>query len=264
MKKINILSAFIIFLLSFQLHAQNDCNKWALGVDFDVMLPRTDIKTTGYGINYGVNFDIFYLGHNGSTVSFQPGMRFRGGMSRIQSRDVILEQPLNATGTTRIYNTDVDLKFVARFLFFQNNNVRPYFELTAGYRASGTTQDVEANEEAFGFVESSERLTNKFSPSVGFGTGVLIGLSDRLDLNIRASFDKTDQMNYVDIRDRTSIVEYETKDAYTANFAIGILGRIGCYSDDNQDYERRNRNSGYEKKGTPVKIKTQKQTQDQG
>ena len=224
--------AAIIFVLVTQfgcLFGQSNCDKWAFGADFDVLNPIKNLRNNGFGINYGVNFDAFYLGFDKNEFGFRPGLRIRGGVTESNSRDEFFEDPINQIGVRGIYNSDFDFKLLGRIVWNRFYRFQPYVEADMGIRLTGGNEQIQtiAEDEADA-LDYSENITKGISGSYGFGTGFLFRLTDRLDLNLRTNFDLTNLIKHVDFNTDFPFEVTQTTNAVNQRFAIGMHVHIGC------------------------------------
>ncbi len=234
------LKSTIIILLVFctqigYMFGQNNCDKWAFAADFDMLNPVKNLKLNGYNLNYGVNFDLFYLGFERNKIGFHPGVRLRGGATGMNSRSEFIGEPINQDGTRGIYNSAFDGKFVGRIIFNHFYKFRPYLEADMGVRFAGANEQIET----FGVDEEdsldySEFITKGVSGTYGFGCGILIRLTDRVDLNLRSNFDLTNTIKHVDFNTAFPFEETRTNDSFNQRFAIGFYIHIGCEPEERE------------------------------
>ena len=222
------------------LFGQSNCEKWAVGADFDIINPTENLQANGFGLNYGLNIDAFYLGFERHKIGFQPGFRIRGGGSGMNSRSEFIGDPINQDGTRGVYNSAFDGKFVGRIVFNYFYIFRPYLEADMGVRFAGANEEIET----FGVDEEdsldySEFITKGISGSYGFGAGLLIRLTDRLDFTLRSNFDRTTQMKHVDLNTAFPFDLTRTNNAINQRFALGMYIRIGC---DPEERATKNKN----------------------
>lgn len=231
--------AFLFFINS--IFGQNNCDKWAFGVDFDLLNPIENLQSNGFGINFGVNFDVFYLGFERNKIGIHPGFRIRGGSSGMNSRSEFIGDPINQEGTRGVYNSAFDAKIVGRFVLNHFHQIRPYFEADMGVRFAGANEEIET----FGIDEEdsldySEFITKGISGTYGFGLGLLVRLTDRVDLNLRSNLDVTNHIKHVDLNTIFPFDETSSSNTNNQRFAIGVYIHIGC-EPENRSTKTKNR-----------------------
>ncbi len=211
--------------------SQTSCDQWAFGADFDMMNPIKELKTNGYGMNFGVNFDAFYLGFKRKLIGFHPGFRIRGGTTAMNSRDEFIGEPINQDVVRGIYNAAFDAKIIGRFILNNAYRCQPYMEADMGIRLAGGYEDVETSEfevREEDRLDYTEYITKGISGSYGFGAGLLIRLTDRMDLNLRSNFDFTNLIKHVDFNTVFPFAETRTTSSINQRFAIGLFIHVGC------------------------------------
>lgn len=249
----NLLVISMLFLLPQLLLSQDCCDKWSFGADFNLAVPLQDLKTNGFGNNYGASFDLIYHGGQFSGIRFQPGFRLNGGVSSGNSENFTIDLPGNPIGESTISNTMGDFKILGRIVTDQNKRFKAYMEGFIGIRISGSQRRIQLVENSYG-DSSFDRLNTRVSEVIGIGGGILIGLSDIVDLNLRAGVEHSSVMGHYDVvSDPYPLEAVRTNKAINASFGLGVLIRINDCDDDDDQGRRRDYDSDSRIDYTPKK-----------
>lgn len=246
---------FLFFFFSLSVVTAQECNKWGLGANFDMLLPTELLKDNGHGTSYGANFDIFYLGYlnDGYGVDFMPGFRIKGGATPVTyARDVILEIPVDAPGVAEVYNSYADFKFVPRVVLNSRQKAKVYFEGHLGVRFSSVFERISLVDSDPRFGDETNRIDSEISRVTGASAGILIPVSSRVDIDVRYSREWTKEMRHLNIGASSFSTPIGSNDARNVSLAVGVFVRLGC---NNRDDQQSGKKDIYKRRTIPVKEK---------
>ncbi len=261
MKTLTITIAIVVFSMT-NMFSQN-CSDWAMGLDFLLFQPKEEIQTQGFGMNYGANFDFFYVGKQ-NKFRVLPGIRLNGGISKGILRTFDVFETGDEVGEIRTRNTHFDAKAVLRADLNVISNFRTYIEGFGGFRFSGTREEAEISSfgDQVGEVDDMRYTGRRTSGVYGMALGLLYDITDQVALNLKGGVEYSD-VQYVDVNSNNFNSFYRTDDAKNYFFTIGVFIKLDHCENDNVSNKRpiktrkpRARTKKVPNTGAPTVVKT--------
>jgi len=230
MKK-TILLIFLMSGIYSSTFSQSFFDKLGAGINFDIKSPYGQLRDNGLTNFYGLSIEAFYVGCTDKKWRFTPGYRIGAGITEsIWGDNILLSEPEGAEATRRLFNTYFGVELVGRLIYENDNRIRPYAELYAGFRGVNAHETFSLTEPVEGYSNNTENVFSNASNIVGIGIGVLVQLSDVIDLNVKIASEYSGQVYHSNLNgdEFYSTQRIESNNSYNHNFSIGIFFRPKC------------------------------------
>lgn len=245
-----------LLLLTTTTIAQDDCNKWALGMHYNLISPLTHLNRNGYKMNHGGNVELFYLGLGESKVKIQPGLKLNLGTTAYNKEAVLLEVPENTVAYAHSHNLLLDVTGSVRFILPTDYLWSFYGDLNLGARHTWARETIRLDDNDDEFENTATDYHKTTSTLYGVNLGLLIPLSDKVDLDLRGNYESCVRMNHFDLNNASDYSLVETYNPSDIGIEIGIRIKLSCAEKYENDYKRNDYNNTRNKSKTKVVRKT--------
>jgi len=251
MYNFRLLYSLLICLFLNDLSAQDCCSRWVGGLDYNLKVPIGSLEDSGIRNFHGISIDGFYnfMACSDSKFKILSGIRLSGGTTKKRlGAEVPLDIPAGATGVETHSNAILDFLLVTRFQYNASRLFKPYAEIFAGPRGSYAVEGTQLVENQEGFSNTNESISNRNSTMYGAGLGLLVQINDHLDLNFKATYEKANRMDYLNLEEAYSDTEQINSTAKTEHLglSVGISFRPGCNKNkNNSSTKKRRRNCNH-------------------
>lgn len=249
MKKLLFLFFFLLYSSQFIL-AQKNCDRWYFGANYTFLQPISEFADGGFNYGNGVTFDVFYdLSPNQTKVAFHSGLHIGAIIGKGKKDKITLADPAEAAAKTYLYNAIFDVKLLGRVILFPQVKWSPYVEGFGGLRTSAGHERINLIGTHLGYEDvTSEQVVSNVNWVFGGAAGILFRLSSRVDLDLRASFDHSPKLEYINMDSYEKIEEnliYDFSKTSGTDYTlhIGFRVKIGCDNSSNQDRKYNQNNS---------------------
>jgi len=149
----------------------------------------------------------------------QAGLHFDYMGAGNRKADVTLLVPAGAPGDIRVKNMQMGMEGMLRLGFSNHYFIRPYFDLLLGTRFWGVEERARIHAPAPGNNEDCDTYmaSSDWNFSAGLSGGLLVRLTNQMDLDFRASYRGTSDGTFADLSSFTRTEDYITYPLTTAN-----------------------------------------------
>ncbi|HYG16787.1 MAG TPA: hypothetical protein VEC12_13605 [Bacteroidia bacterium] len=204
----------LAFLLPAKVYAQP-----SIGFYFNGSYPLGKLKNSGYRNGAGISFEFIsgpVLKNRRNSVQ----MRIGGGFEFLnygsaKVKDLVFNTPNNDLGYVTFKNSMSSFYLGPKFVFNAGGVVRPYIDVFGAVRGFNTTLTSTFNEEIPEYERStSKRLLRNTVAHYGASTGLLIGLTRRMEFDLRFSYSRGGSIKFAGLNTVGKDPDFESNYTY--------------------------------------------------
>lgn len=269
MKKLLLLLVSLIVICETTT-AQNYCNRWYVDLNYTYLTPLDNFRTGGFKGGHGLSVGGYYdLTPNAQKATLHTGFRFNGTIGKSAKDKITLEDPVDATAKSRVYNTIVDVQALSRIIFQPRGKWSPYIGAHGGLRVTTGHEKLKliGNYPDYNAKPSSQ-VISRGNWNWGGNIGGLYQLNSILDFDIRLSADYSPELDYINMKSYEEIgdiliYDFSKTNALDLKIHIGIRAKLVCNrnlprnkassrnSSSNRSTKKRKKRKPSKKKSTP-------------